>query len=313
LNYVIFDLEYNQIDNRNKRLAQIMQTERPEYLNFEILQIGAVKLNDNLKYVSNFKMYVKPKFLPKINRDIIELLNVSEEYIQINSLYFDKVFNEFKNFIGQDDCTFVTWSNNDLTVLRNNLDAWNIEFETSKYKHIDLQEVVVDKNKLQNPPALERMAKFYDININNSKLHDAYTDASITKQLFQKIGVHGSKPYIDNINFKLNRKIRKHNNDILASEIKKIPHCDNCGKFIKTNIKTKFYTKAKNKDVLYMKKMCYCDKCKVHTFKDYEYKYKIGELSIEDINISNLQLYNKLKGELDFIEQVEKIQLQENK
>jgi inhibitor of KinA sporulation pathway (predicted exonuclease) len=309
LNYIVFDLEYNQPSPLNKRLAITMGTERPEYFKFEILQIGAIKIDENFKYISNFKMYVKPKFMPTINKHVLEILNVKERYIKTNSLYFDKVFNEFRNFIGQDkNCTFVTWSNSDLEVLRSNLDAWNIEFETSKYRHIDLQEVVMKKQGLELHPSLEKIANEYKINYN--LVHDAYADASITKQLFQKIGICESKPYTDNINFKLNRKVRKHSNDILTSEIKKIPHCDNCGKFISTNIKTRFYMTTKNKDILYMKKMCYCNKCKVYSLVDYEYRYKINELSIKSQNVTNdSQNINGLKEEMTYLIQIENNQL----
>jgi tetratricopeptide (TPR) repeat protein len=53
-----------------------METGRPSYLKCEILQIGAIKVDENLKYVSNFKMYVRPKFLPTINKHVLEILNV---------------------------------------------------------------------------------------------------------------------------------------------------------------------------------------------------------------------------------------------
>jgi inhibitor of KinA sporulation pathway (predicted exonuclease) len=283
-----------------------METGRPSYLKCEILQIGAIKVDENLKYVSNFKMYVRPKFLPTINKHVLEILNVKERYIKTNGLYFDRVFDVFKNFIGQDNCTFVTWSNNDIEILRSNLDAWNIEFDTSKYRHIDLQEIIMKKQQLEKRPSLEKIANEYEINYN--LLHDAYADASVTKQLFQKIGICESKPYVDNINFNLNRKIRKHYNDILISEVKKTPHCNNCGKFIKSNIMTTFYT-SRSKDALYMKKMCYCNKCELYLFKDYKYDFDTSTLYITDNIISNNNDLNKAKEELDFIKNIENIQL----
>jgi inhibitor of KinA sporulation pathway (predicted exonuclease) len=309
LNYIVFDLEYNQPSPLNKRLAITMGTERPEYLKFEILQIGAIKIDENFKYISNFKMYVKPKFMPTINRHVLEIINVKERYIKTNSLYFDKVFNEFRNFIGQDDnCTFVTWSNSDLEVLRSNLDAWNIAFETSKYRHIDLQEVVMKKQGLELHSSLEKIANEYKINYN--LIHDAYADANVTKQLFQKIGICESKPYNDNIIFKLNKKMKKHNNEILVTEINKTPHCNNCGKFIKTNIKTNFYT-TQSKDALYMKKLCYCDKCKLYSFINYKYDFTTKTLYEQNsiIREDNQQRLNKVKEKMEFIKQIENIQL----
>lgn len=311
MNYVIFDLEYNQQDKENNRLARTMRTRKPSYLNFEILQIGAIKVDDNLKYVSNFKMYVKPKFLPKIKPHVLDILNTSEEYIRINGLYFNKVFEGFKNFIGQDNCTLVTWSGgNDIGVLKSNLGAWRIKFDIDRYKHIDLQQVVIKKDCLKLQPSLEKTAIAYGIDFNNSKLHDAYVDATVTKQLLQKIGIYDARLYTEEIDFKTQRKIDLNNNTLLSHEFKKIPHCNKCGKFIKTNIKTDFYIE-RNKNILKMNKVCYCDKCKTYVFKDYKYKFTTKILSIKDktVHKNNNHSYNIMKKEFDFIKDVERIQL----
>jgi inhibitor of KinA sporulation pathway (predicted exonuclease) len=310
LNYIVFDLEYNQASPLNKRLAITLGTEKPQYLKFEIIQIGAIKIDKNLKYVSNFKMYVKPKFMPTISKHVLEIMGVKERYIKTNSLYFDKAFEDFRNFIGQDDeCTFVTWSSNDLEVLRSNLDAWDIYFNTTKYRHIDLQQVVMKKQELELHPSLEKIALEYGINFNSESLHDAYADASITKQLFQKIGVCESNPYVDNIKFKLNRKIKKYKDKILMSEINKVPHCNRCGKFMKTKAKTELYS-IQNKDTLNVNKMCYCERCDIYVFKKYEYKYKLRELSINDKPIrSDSNNFIKMKEDVEYLKNVEKIQL----
>lgn len=314
MNYVIFDLEYNQINRENRRLSRTMRTGKPEYLKFEILQIGAIKLDDNLKYVSNFKMYVKPKFLPVVNEHVLNILNVSEDYIRINGLYFSKVFDEFKDFLGDTtNTTLVTWSGtaNDFNVIGSNLRAWHIKFNINNYNHIDLQRVIMNKTLSKLQPSLERVAPEYDIDFNKSILHDAYGDASITKQLFQKIGIEEANAYNYEPKFKISNKLKRgvSRNIMLINEIKKVPHCNHCGKFIKTIEKTNFYL-PKN-GFLKMSKLCYCDKCNAYVFKDYRYEIYTRRLIVKDkfIHKNNIQSFTIAKKELDLLKEIEFVQL----
>ena len=51
MKYIIFDLEFNQSSNKEDRVLQ---------LPFEIIQIGALKLDENFKTISTFNELVKP-------------------------------------------------------------------------------------------------------------------------------------------------------------------------------------------------------------------------------------------------------------
>ena len=56
MNYIVFDLEFNQPFN--------FKTGAKTYLNpkcpFEIIQIGAVKLNDNFEITDSFNGLIRP-------------------------------------------------------------------------------------------------------------------------------------------------------------------------------------------------------------------------------------------------------------
>lgn len=41
--FIVLDLEYNHIDNRNKLLSNTLHLNRPSYMTDEVLQIGASK------------------------------------------------------------------------------------------------------------------------------------------------------------------------------------------------------------------------------------------------------------------------------
>ena len=59
MNYIVFDLEWNQP-------ADIKSTEKRK-LQFEIIEIGAVKLDENKNIISSFNELVCPKVYKTLN------------------------------------------------------------------------------------------------------------------------------------------------------------------------------------------------------------------------------------------------------
>jgi inhibitor of KinA sporulation pathway (predicted exonuclease) len=66
-NYIIFDLEFNSTKN----------TKTSRFIN-EIIEIGAVKLDETLQEVDCFSCTVKPHFSKKLNPYVKKLTNITE-------------------------------------------------------------------------------------------------------------------------------------------------------------------------------------------------------------------------------------------
>ena len=76
MNYIILDLEWNQPFN-----MKIMVKE-PVMLSGEIIQIGAVKLNERFHLVDTFKIMVTPKYYRTMHRKVSKLTNIKTEDLQ---------------------------------------------------------------------------------------------------------------------------------------------------------------------------------------------------------------------------------------
>ena len=99
MEYVIFDLEYNQLDYNNKKLAKQLNIDIPYFFNNEIIQIGAIKIDDNLDYISGYSRFVKPKFIQKLNKRLIKMLPLTEDQLQSNGIPFNLAIIEFRKFL----------------------------------------------------------------------------------------------------------------------------------------------------------------------------------------------------------------------
>ena len=97
MHYIVFDLEWNQPydASRIKR--------KPIDLYGEIIQIGAVKLDDNLNELDRFKVTISPKHYKKMNKRISKLTGITDEDLK-DGLEFSDAFNKFSQWCGENFC-----------------------------------------------------------------------------------------------------------------------------------------------------------------------------------------------------------------
>ncbi len=209
MNYIIFDLEWNQTRGRELLL------ESGHFLTGEIIEIGAVRLDDKFNLTGSFKYLVKPVFYKKIHSRVLELTGLDEEALS-HGVPFVIAYENFLKFCGDNFVTF-TWGNADIPVLKENLEAHGIE--KWEHKNYDLQ--IIYKNQIKGAKrstALVAAAEYLQLKI-PGKLHDALNDASLTTAVLKKLdGKKGIAEYkdefydpmdFDHLSFEEIRKIDK--------------------------------------------------------------------------------------------------------
>ena len=243
-NYIIFDLEFNSTKN----------TKTSRFIN-EIIEIGAVKLDETLAEVDCFSCTVKPHFSKKLNPYVKKLTNITEELLK-DSCDFQTVSSQFEDWCGSDENTvFLSWSDTDLHVLFENynqlLGRESIDLISN---YLDLQkyiEMFIPREN-NNQISLKAAAAHYKISTDSLTLHRACDDSRLCglllKQTFDKqkflsiirnINNHEFykklifKPYI--ITDLKSENIDKNSVDI---------HCPVCDEKIKFNAKFNKKTKA---------------------------------------------------------------------
>jgi len=85
MNYVVIDLEFNGRKHYDVRPM-------------EIIEIGAVKLNEQLEITDTFQSYIRPNF--SINRFALQFCGISKETL-LQSDSFDEVIGRFQQFCGE--------------------------------------------------------------------------------------------------------------------------------------------------------------------------------------------------------------------
>jgi len=181
MNFIVFDLEFNQDFSS---LQNFPAGEKPP---FEIIQIGAVKLDPDFHTLGTFDRYVKPTFYDKIDPFITQLTGISTEQL-LKEETFPEVFEAFIEFIGGNDAVFCTWSMADIGGLFKNARHHQLDETLLPSLVIDLQPYVSAYLGLprKNVVGLENAAAAMNIPIVHT-FHNAFHDAGYTTEILKRI------------------------------------------------------------------------------------------------------------------------------
>ncbi len=178
MNYIVLDLEWNQVSSR--------QMKQNENLLFEIIEIGAAKLDDKFNIVDEYGSIIKPRIYRRLHPKIRELLNYDETLLR-KGRPFDVVFREFKDWCGE-DYVFCTWGPLDLTYLQQNMEFHHLKSFDFPLRFYDLQEIYAYNHYKDREQVLSLEKAVRELNIEiNEPFHCAKNDAYYTARVFQKM------------------------------------------------------------------------------------------------------------------------------
>lgn len=179
MNYIIFDMEWNQPLVHKKRVMG---------LDGEIIQIGAIKANENLEIIDEINLAIHPFFYQKINKEIGELTGITQEDLDNAKLSFKDAILEFKKFIGNDSI-FISWSFSDISMLENNLDKYEMD-KLWLPECYDAQ-IMFDDQEMGEGRDFALNYALYHFNEKPESSHDALDDAKSTLKIFSHLDHEG--------------------------------------------------------------------------------------------------------------------------
>ena len=178
--YVCIDLEMTEFTSSQKSCVP--------GANGEVIQFGAVLLDENYNMLSEFSSYVKPAYstvTPLINR----LTGITNENLQ-NADDFITVFDKFNYWRGEGDIVTFCWSKSDFNQLWSELETkgrHRYDLFQTLHNFVDLQKIfgnlVASKISIGLESALKLLQMEYTGQM-HSALSDSYNTARILHKLF---------------------------------------------------------------------------------------------------------------------------------
>ncbi len=177
MQYIIMDLEWNNVYSRKKG----------GFFN-EIIEVGAVKLNDNFEEKGRFSRFINTTLGNRLQRKVRELTHINDSDIN-NGDGFNHVMSEFRKWIGNVPSIIITWGTTDLYVLIENFGYFS-GTQTIPFMHyyVDLQSYCenVLKHSHETQLGLVKAAEMLDVDFDDSKLHRGLGDSLLTYNCFIK-------------------------------------------------------------------------------------------------------------------------------
>lgn len=171
MNYIVFDLEWNQSDTGSEPEAK----EIP----FEIIDIGAVKLNGDRVMTDEFNQLIKPSVYHHMHKVTGDLIHLHMRDLK-NGLPFEEAMKGFLSFCGT-DFIFCTWGPLDLFELQRNMHYYKMPpLGDTPIRFLDVQKLFsIAYEDKKSRRSLEHAIDYLEID-KNVPFHRAYSDACYT-------------------------------------------------------------------------------------------------------------------------------------
>ena len=239
---IVIDLEWNGSYSKKAH----------GYFN-EIIEVGAVKLDERMRVIDTFRAAIKPVVSKKLSTIVTDLTNITAEELA-DGTTFMAMMRQFSRWMGNEPAVVLTWSTTDLLVLMENCRFFMGRQEIPFLRHyMDFQAYAQLRMGVDTSQqlGLARAGEMLGIPEDNMSLHRALDDSKLTAAILQKVYEPASfedviMPVDDEFYKRITFKtvILKDLDDPLVKRSELSFNCPHCGKNMKRKGSWRFRNRA---------------------------------------------------------------------
>lgn len=242
MNYIVIDLEWNGSWSKKAH----------GYFN-EIIEVGAVKVNEQMKVLDEFRAAIKPVVSKKLSNIVTDLTNITAEELEDGTTFMG-MMRQLTKWMGKEPTAVLTWSTTDLMVLMENCRFFTGRQEIPFLKnYMDFQVYAQKRMGVDTSQqlGLARAGEMLGIPEDNMSLHRALDDSKLTAAILQKVYEKESftaaiwpvdEEFYKRITFKTS--IIKDLDDPLVKRSELCFNCPDCGQNMKRRGNWRFRSRA---------------------------------------------------------------------
>lgn len=177
MHHIFVDFEMNHIAGE--------YVEERAFSKMEIVEIGAVKLDDSYREISSFKSYVKPEFNDKIEKQCTKVTGITTDTVADAPVLW-AALQQFIKWCGEEEMTVYAWSDADLRQLKRELNLKEIqcqELHRMCDNWVDFQRMFGDMLGIEKRVSLKHAVNAIQADFDGEE-HDALWDARNTAKIF---------------------------------------------------------------------------------------------------------------------------------
>lgn len=181
MEYIVFDLEWNQCPE-GKRKEDVR-------LPFEIIEIGAVKLNEDRVITDQFHVIIKPQVYQWIHVKTKAVIHMDMKNLE-NGIPFPSAARQFLEWCGE-DYKFCTWGDLDLMEFQRNMKYYHMEkLLEGPIPYYDVQKIFSRNfEDGRSRKSLEYGIDYLEIE-KDMGFHRALADAWYTAKILQELDIN---------------------------------------------------------------------------------------------------------------------------
>ena len=186
MNYVVVDLEWNQAMSSKSSVFNKL----PIHLSGEIIEIGAVKLREDMSPGEEFTIDVKPVYFRRMHYKVKKITGFDKERLA-HGIAFADALEQLRQWCG-DDVTFITWGNDDQRIMEQNIIIHDLDWDwIAGWVNLQLiynLQTGGDKNQKSLASAMEHF-QIEQTRVAHDALGDAYNTALVASRLDMEEGL----------------------------------------------------------------------------------------------------------------------------
>lgn len=180
MQYIVLDLEWNQPINYQSAAYRRVG----DSLLFEVIQIGAAKVDDHMEIVDTLSLPICPTHYLTIHPRVRRMTGLSQEVL-CDAPDFAEAMSTFADWCGE-DCVCLTWGGDDISVLQQNVDFFRVERPLPRM--YDIQRYYAAVTQRTGQTALKTAMEALAVEPDESRsFHNAMDDAFYTAQVWQRL------------------------------------------------------------------------------------------------------------------------------
>ena len=177
MNYILLDLEWNSA--YSKRHSKFVN---------EIVQIGAVKLNERLEFMDDITIMVHSQLTKRLSNRFKQLTNITNDDM-LAGLYLPQAIERYNRWAGSDTVT-MTWSTSDLYAIFENCNSFADGKTFAIEKYVDLQGFVQDflhraGHEFSGQISLKTAAEMLTLDTQGIEFHTARDDSMLSAEILR--------------------------------------------------------------------------------------------------------------------------------
>ena len=179
MRYIIFDLE-----------ATCWRHEyEPD--NMEIIEIGAVALDENGEISGEFSCFVRPVMHPKLSDFCVKLTSIAQNDVD-GAEVFVVAFARFVEWAraGDEPFALVSWGGFDPQQLQRECARAGLEYPASFARHVNIKQRFAKARELEKPVGMARALKMLDFSLSGTHhrgIDDARNIAAIAQTMLEHL------------------------------------------------------------------------------------------------------------------------------